>query len=58
MGKAHLERILEVAAHRGGERDDNPFMVLCDSGILNESQMESAVMATLQHDIDSLQGDI
>jgi hypothetical protein len=53
VGKARLERILEVAARRGGERDDNPFAALCDSGVLDESRTESAVMATSQHDIDS-----
>ena len=53
-----------MAAHRGGE--------LCNSGILDKSQTDSAVIATLldaddylQHDIDSpckdrlsIQGDI
>jgi len=65
VGKARLERILEAAARRGGEGDDNPFVALCDSGILDESRADSAVMAAsldaddyLQHDIGSRRGDI
>ena len=65
VGKARPERILEAAARRGGEKDDSPFMALCDNGVLDESRTDSAVMAAsldaddcLQHDIDSLRGDI
>ena len=74
-GKEHIfeKKIREVAARRGGgkgdsgmrgggaggEGDDNPFMALCNSGILDEctARMDSEVMAAINEMAASLMAD-
>jgi len=56
--KARLEKIREAVARRGGEGDDNPFMALCNSGVLDAectARTDSAVMMASLYADDYLQ---
>ena len=56
--KARLEKIREAVARRGGEGDDNPFMALCNSGVLDAectARTDSAVMTASLYADDYLQ---